>query len=199
MKIPAWKTIINLNQKLLNHLPLVNVDTQLLTTKNTCKTSFISEHTNEKRLETSKTYRPFPCHNKKNRNIITSNFMNPCMWKAWHPNSNPRLNLMPAKNHSRRLNTRTTENCLRNYNPPIVPGKSSYATVSKFGKKKKIFVVGDSHVKGIKRLYPNKELRCGKAFFRFKQQSTWSLFYSYSCRRQTWCCSPACWFKWHVQ
>ena len=98
--------------------------------------------------------------------------MNPCMWKAWHPNSNPRLNLMPAKNHSRRLNTRTTENCLRNYNPPIVPGKSSYATVSKFGKKKKIFVVGDSHVKGIKRHYTNKEVRCGKAFFRFKPQST---------------------------
>ena len=98
--------------------------------------------------------------------------MNPCMWKAWHPNSNPRLNLMPAKNHSRRLNTRTTENCLRNYNPPTVPGNSSYATVSKFGKKNKIFVVGDSHVKGIKRLYPNKELRNGKAIFRFKQQST---------------------------
>ena len=51
-----------------------------------------------------------------------------------------------------------------NYNPPTVPGYSSYATVSKF--RKKIFVVGDSHVKRIKRLDFNKELRSGKAFFR---------------------------------
>ena len=71
---------------------------------------------------------------------------------------------MPAQNHSRRPNISTAENYLRNYNPPTVPGNSSYATVSKFGKK--IFVVGDSHVKRTKRLDFNKELRCGKAFFR---------------------------------
>ena len=68
------------------------------------------------------------------------------MWKAWHPTEN------------------TTENYLLNYNAPTVPGNSSYATVSKFGKKN--FVVGDSHVKRIKRLDFNKELRNRKAFFR---------------------------------
>ena len=78
--------------------------------------------------------------------------------------SNLRLNLIPAQNHSRRPNTCTTENYLQNYNPPTVPGYNSYATVSKF--RKKIFVVGDSHVKKIKRLDFNKELRSGKAFFR---------------------------------
>ena len=75
---------------------------------------------------------------------------------------NPRLNLMPAQNHRRRPNICTTENYLRNYNPPTVPGYSSYATVSKSGKK--IFVVGDSHFKRIKLLDFDKELRSGKAF-----------------------------------
>ena len=78
--------------------------------------------------------------------------------------SNPRPNLMPAQNQSRRPNICTARNYLRNYNPPAVPRHSSYATVSKFGKK--IFVVGDSHVKKIKRLDFNKELRSGNAFFR---------------------------------
>ena len=49
--------------------------------------------------------------------------------------SNPTPNLMLAQNHSKRPNI---------YNLPTVPRNSSYATVSKFGKK--IFVVGDSHV-----------------------------------------------------
>ena len=71
---------------------------------------------------------------------------------------------MPAQNQSRRPNICTTRNYLRNYNPPAVPRHSSYATVSKFGKK--IFVVGDSHVKRIKRLDFNKEMRSGNAFFR---------------------------------
>ena len=78
--------------------------------------------------------------------------------------SNPRPSLMPAHNHSRRPNICTTENYLQNYNPPTVPGNSSYATVSKFGEK--IFVVGDIHVKRIKSLDFHKELRSGNAFFR---------------------------------
>ena len=62
------------------------------------------------------------------------------------------------------LNICTTENYLRNYNPPTVSRYSSYATFSKFGKK--VFIVGDSHVKRIKRLDFDKELRSGKVFFR---------------------------------
>ena len=78
--------------------------------------------------------------------------------------SNPRPNFMPAQNHSGRPIICTTQNYFQNYNPSTIPGYSSYATVSKFGKK--VFVVGDSHVKGIKRLNFNKEFRSGKTFFR---------------------------------
>ena len=69
--------------------------------------------------------------------------------------SNRRPKLMLAYNNSRRPNIWTTQNYLRKYNPPTVPENSSYATVSKFGKK--IFVLGESHVKRIKRLDFNKK------------------------------------------
>ena len=91
---------------------------------------------------------PFPRNNTENCNIISTLVPN----------------LMPAQNHSRRPNICITESYLRNYYPPAVPGNSSYAIVSKFGKN--IFAVGDSHVKRIKRLDFNKEFRSGKAFFR---------------------------------
>ena len=93
--------------------------------------------------------RPFPRHNTENRNIITSNFFEPLYMEGITCNnsenpdfvvtpltqnniltSNPRPNLMPAQNHSRRPNICTTENYLRNYNPPTVPGNSSCATFS---------------------------------------------------------------------
>ena len=60
--------------------------------------------------------------------------------------------------------TRFGENPWWNYNPPTVPGNSSYVTVSKFGKK--VFVVCDSYVKRIKRLDFNKELSSGKVVLR---------------------------------
>ena len=69
--------------------------------------------------------------------------------------SNPRPKLMLAYNNSRRPNIWTTQSYLRKYNPSTVPENSSYATVSKFGKK--IFVLGESHVKTIKRLDFNKK------------------------------------------
>ena len=69
---------------------------------------------------------------------------------------------MPAQNHGTRPKIYSTENPWRNYNPPTVLGNSSYAVVSKFGKK--IFVVGGSQVKRIKRPNFNKELSSGKAF-----------------------------------
>ena len=108
--------------------------------------------------------------------------MNPCIWKAWHPTtvktltwkwhhhlkltSYPQI-LDPISCQLRIIaedQIFAPQNYLRNYNPPTVPRYSSYATVSKFGKK--IFVDGDSHVKRIKRLNFNKELRNCKAFFR---------------------------------
>ena len=123
--------------------------------------------------------RPFPRHNTKNCNIITSIFFEHLYVEGMTSNnsenadfvvtpspktniltSNWRPNFMPGQNHSRRPNICSTENYLRNYNFPTVLGHSSYATVSQFGKK--IFVLGYSHVRRIKRLGFNKESCSGK-------------------------------------
>ena len=113
--------------------------------------------------------------------------------------SNPRPNLIPAQNHSRRPSVCTTENYLRNYNPPIVPRGSNYATVSKFGKK--MFVVGDSHVKRIKHLDSDKELRSGKAFLKsFSGANSKQLdHYIIPTLVDGKCCSPSFTNKWHTQ
>ena len=76
---------------------------------------------------------------------------------------------MTAQNHTRRPNISTTENYLRNYNPPTVPGNSSDGTVFKFGKK--MFVVGDSNAKRIKVLTLIKNYAVVKAFFVFRSFS----------------------------
>ena len=52
----------------------------------------------------------------------------------------------------------------RTSTPTTVPGNSTYSGITKHGRK--ICVVGDSHVKRIKRNDFNKALRHGKAFFR---------------------------------
>ena len=51
MKIQDWKKIINRNEKLLNHLTLVNVAALMLTTKITCTISFLLQQTIKKREE----------------------------------------------------------------------------------------------------------------------------------------------------
>lgn len=51
MKIQDCKKIINRNEKLLNHLTLVNVAALMLTTKITCTISFLLQQTNKKREE----------------------------------------------------------------------------------------------------------------------------------------------------
>ena len=48
--------------------------------------------------------------------------------------------------------------------PVTIPGNSNYASISK--NDRKILIVGDSHVKRIRRIDLNKELRNGKAYFR---------------------------------
>ena len=57
-----------------------------------------------------------------------------------------------------------TEKYIKNFTPTTVPGNSTYSGITKHGRK--ICVVGDSHVKRIKRNDFNKELLHGKAFFR---------------------------------
>ena len=57
----------------------------------------------------------------------------------------------------------TTENYLKNFISFIVPGNSDYASVIKNGRK--VLVVGDSHIKRIRRNDFNKELKNGKAIF----------------------------------
>ena len=57
-----------------------------------------------------------------------------------------------------------TEKYVKNFTLTTVPGNSTHSGITKHGRK--ICVVGDSHIKRIKRNDFNKELRHGKAFFR---------------------------------
>ena len=57
----------------------------------------------------------------------------------------------------------TNENYLKNFIAFTVPGNSDYASVIKNGRK--VFVVGFSHIKRIRRNDFNKELKNGKAIF----------------------------------
>ena len=58
----------------------------------------------------------------------------------------------------------TTENNLKNFIPFTVLGNSDYASIIK--NDRKALVVGDSHIKRIRRNDFNKELKNGKAMFR---------------------------------
>ena len=62
------------------------------------------------------------------------------------------------------------EKYISNFKPLTVPGNSNYASITKNGRK--ILVVGDSHIKRIRRNDFNKELKNGKAFFRCFSEST---------------------------
>ena len=57
-----------------------------------------------------------------------------------------------------------TENYIKSSTPDTIPGNIIYASISKNGRK--ILVVGDSHVKRIRRIDFNKEHITGKAYFR---------------------------------
>ena len=57
-----------------------------------------------------------------------------------------------------------TGNYIKNFTSVIIPGNSNYTSIS--NNNPKILVVGDSHVKQIRRIDFNKELRHGKAYFR---------------------------------
>ena len=74
-----------------------------------------------------------------------------------HPNSN----VIKA---NKRPDICITEKYVKNFTPTTVPGNSTYSGITKRGRK--ICVVGDSHIKRIKRTDFNKALRHGKAFFR---------------------------------
>ena len=64
----------------------------------------------------------------------------------------------------RRPDICVTENHSKNFTPVTIPGNSNHASISKNGRKN--LVVGDSHVKQIRRIDFNKEHRHGKANFR---------------------------------
>ena len=58
----------------------------------------------------------------------------------------------------------TTENYLKNFHPFTAPGNSEYASIAKHGRK--VLIVGDSHVRRIRRNDFNKDLKNGKVIFR---------------------------------
>ena len=119
----------------------------------------------------------FRPQNKENYNFESSNVFSPLYIEDQNENVDFSVNVQPQNNHqiyksnftqnhvqSRRPDVCITEKYVQNFSPPTIPGNSSYATRTKFGKK--IFVVGDSHVKRMKRIDFNKQLRSGKAFFK---------------------------------
>ena len=79
--------------------------------------------------------------------------------KKFNPNK-----LISHFERKRRPDIRITENYIRNFTLVTIPGNSNYASISKSGCK--ILVVGDSHVKRIRRIDFNKELRHGEPYVR---------------------------------
>ena len=79
--------------------------------------------------------------------------------KKSHP-----IKLISHFERKRRPDICVTENYIKNFTPVTIPGDSNYASISKNGRK--TLVVGDSHVKRIRRIDFNKELRNGKVYFR---------------------------------
>ena len=79
--------------------------------------------------------------------------------KKSHP-----IKLISHFERKRRPDICVTENYIKNFTPVTIPGDSNYASISKNGRK--TLVVGDSHVKRIRRIDFNKELRNGKTYFR---------------------------------
>ena len=63
----------------------------------------------------------------------------------------------------RRPDICVTENYIKNFIPVTIPGNRNYANISKNGRK--ILVLGDTHVKRIRRFDFNKEFRYIKAYF----------------------------------
>ena len=57
----------------------------------------------------------------------------------------------------------TTENDLKHFHPFTALGNSEYASIAKNGRK--VLIVGDSHVRRIRRNDFNKELKNGTAIF----------------------------------
>ena len=78
--------------------------------------------------------------------------------KKSHP-----IKLISHFEEKRRPDNCVTKNYIKNFTPVTIPDNSNYASISKNGRE--ILVVGDSHVKRIRRNDFNKGLRNGKAYF----------------------------------
>ena len=64
---------------------------------------------------------------------------------------------------NKRPSTCATENHLKNFHPFTAPGNSEYHSIAKRGRK--VLIMGDSHVRRIRRIDFNKELKNEKAIF----------------------------------
>ena len=92
--------------------------------------------------------------NDINQNDINNNI------QEYHETNKYPINIVK----NRKPEVCTTENHLRNFTPITTPGNSSYASTARAGRK--IFIVGDSHIRRVRRNDFNNELKYGKAFFR---------------------------------
>ena len=105
-------------------------------------------------------------------NISLSNTFNPIYIEHENIDVNYENELIHATiskpHHDKIINKRpnicTTEKYLEHQNQNIVPGDRTYAETTKNGKK--VFLIGDSHVKRIKRNLFNKSLISGKSYIK---------------------------------
>ena len=110
-------------------------------------------------FETTNKFAPLLTENTDDFTKCSSTNIASANSKKSHP-----ITLINHFKRKRRSNICVPENYIKNSTPVTIPGNGNHASISKNGRK--ILVVGDSHVKRIRRINFNKELRHGKAYFR---------------------------------
>ena len=174
----------------------MNLEEQLLNVRNNenlkyqesvkeYKKSHVSKVPLQKRLEKLANYNheQWETVNRSNNKIKTKNYDSITLSNAYEPlpieehlniitDDAPERNYAPhqVRKHNdktlKRPNICTTENYLSKQEViRIVPGNRSYASTTKLGEKN-IFMVGDSHLKHIKRNVFNKSITNGKSYFK---------------------------------
>ena len=109
-------------------------------------------------FETSNKFAPLLMENTDDVTKSNSTKIASANSKKSHP-----IKLISHFERKKRPDTCATENYIKNFTPVTIPDNSNYASISKNGRE--ILVVGDSHVKRIRRNDFNKGLRNGKAYF----------------------------------
>ena len=110
-------------------------------------------------FETSNKFTPLLTKNTDDVTKSSSTNIASANSKKSHP-----IKLISHFERKRRPDICVTENYIKNFTPVTIPGSSNYASISKNGRK--ILVVGDNHVKRIRRSILTTNLEMAKLYFR---------------------------------